>query len=345
MLALVALLAISAGCRDRSEPRASAMAAAGSVRVAVELPPEPAPPVAQRAAEVPALEAKLAADKGYQGVWKAPRPDLNAFLTYVSELIAEGGSPGDVAAAARARKVGDAGVTIFLIVARVGRLPDELTRRVLAHLEVIKGEPHLGVWSPPKKGQPAHDFTALAAWLRPGQPGYLRERLAAKKAGPIGWSPIGTKEPPLRPWLSQPGAALTRLALLGPLVRDDCAAVGLEYVEQVGPTGAATGVCDKKAPPKADPKADLPPGTFRTRADYVGASTREKLDKAMEFVVAGDREAFDLYIRTEPGVFLLRGDEVVSLVEVEGLLASRVQVRKRGAVAAFWTVREALVVE
>ena len=65
---------------------------ASSAQVQRELPPEPPPALADKAGDVPGLEAALAKDAAYQKVWSGPRGDLNTFLSVVSELIATGGS-------------------------------------------------------------------------------------------------------------------------------------------------------------------------------------------------------------------------------------------------------------
>ena len=42
----------------------------------------------------------------------------------------------------------DAATKLFLIFSRVGHFPDDFTAALEAHLETVKGEPHLGLWSP-----------------------------------------------------------------------------------------------------------------------------------------------------------------------------------------------------
>jgi hypothetical protein len=172
---------------------------------------------------VPGLEAALAKDAAYQAVWTGPRADLNAFLSYVSQLHATGGAPAPLGAALKAKKLQDAGIKAFMVVARVGKLPEDFAKKLGAHLEATKAEPHLGVWSPYSKGGPTHDYSCLAAWLRADDASYLREHLAAKKdgAGPFGWAAWAGKDVPARPWLVDEGAALDRLALLGKLTMEE----------------------------------------------------------------------------------------------------------------------------
>lgn len=216
----VAMALAGMGCKAKSEttgaPLGEPVTATPSVSARAALPPEPAPPVADRAAEVPDLEAKLAADKAYAAVWTGPRADLNAFLTYVSEMLARGGVPAPLGAEVKTKKLHDAGIKLFMVFARVGHYPDEFTKRLTAHLEATKNEPHAGTWSAFTKGGAYHDYTALAAWSRRDDPTYLRELLSAKQsgAGPFPWSLWTEKEPPPRPWLADESSALERLALV-----------------------------------------------------------------------------------------------------------------------------------
>jgi hypothetical protein len=80
-------------------------------------------------------------------------------------------------------------VKLYLVRTRVGRFPEDFTKHLATYLDPVRSEPHLGVWSPRTAGQPIHDFTALAAWMRQDDPSYLRERLQAKREGPIDWQP------------------------------------------------------------------------------------------------------------------------------------------------------------
>lgn len=187
-----------------------------------KLPPEPTPPVADKAGEVPDLEAKLAAVKAYAGLWSAPRADLNLFLTGVSQTLEDGtlrtppGAKEPISAELKRKGLDDAVIKLFLIHMRVGRYPADFTEKLKQHVEATRGEPHHGVWSEHKPGQPPHDYAALAAWLNSTDEAYLREHLAARTGGPFGW-PESRDKPPLRPWLVNERAALERLALLGPL--------------------------------------------------------------------------------------------------------------------------------
>lgn len=199
----------------------------------VTLPPEPGPSLPKLAAEVPDLEKKLAGIKGYSGIWGPERrEDRTLLLTGVSSLLAIGGLYGPVGPAMEAKKpLMDAATKLFLIFSRVGHFPDDFTTALKAHLETVKGEPHLGLWSPWVKGQVPHDFTALAAWLNREQPDVMRELIAARQTGPIEWIELDPKEPPLRPYLVEEKAALEWLALLAPLEADEKARLAKLRVE------------------------------------------------------------------------------------------------------------------
>jgi hypothetical protein len=215
--------------------------ATGGVKI-VSLPAEPAPPDADQAREVPALEAKLAADAAYKAVWNGPRPDLNLFLTSVSELLAEGSASVDVSKPLDAKKLKGAATTLHHIHTRVGRFPEDFTKRVLDHLDAVRSEPELGVWSPKTPGQAPHDFAALAAWMRQEDPAYLRALLRARRDGPLGWRLDPRAHDPLRPWLVDPFEAVERLKLLTPLTDEDCHAIDRElYTPKAG---KVTGRCD-----------------------------------------------------------------------------------------------------
>ena len=219
------LLVVVSACKPRTGAGADAGA---SVTAAVTppkpvLPPEPPPPVADKAGEVPNLEAALAKDAAYQGVWTGPRADLNAFLSYVSELVAMGGAPVPLMNAVKAKKLQDAGTKLFMVFSRVGKFPDDFTKKLATHLDGAKSEPHVGTWSVFTKGGAYHDISALAAWSRPEDASYLREHIAAKAtgAGPFPWSPWPGKGEAPRLWLLDEVAALDRLALLVKLTAEE----------------------------------------------------------------------------------------------------------------------------
>ncbi|WP_438002681.1 hypothetical protein WME89_27380 [Sorangium sp. So ce321] len=183
---------------------------------APELPPEPAPSEARLASEVPALEAKLAANRVYVTVWDPARSaERTLLLSAVSQTLSAGGFYGLVMTALKTKKeIEDAAVQLFLIHVRIGRYPDDFSTQLKAHLDAVKGEPRLGVWNPYSKGQVPHDYAALAAWVHRDQPAYIRELLAARKGGPVSWSRPEVLD---RPYLSDEAAALEWLARLDTL--------------------------------------------------------------------------------------------------------------------------------
>lgn len=242
-LAAVLVLALGA-CKPKAgapSPDAGDTATPTASAAKPVLPPEPPPPVADKADQVPGFEAVLAKDAAYQTVWAAPRSTLDPFLTYVSELLAEGSASTEITRVVAAKKLEDAAIKLFLIFTRLGRFPSDFTTKFASHLDSVHSDPHLGTWSPWTKGAPIHDFTALAAWSKPEDGAYLRERIAAKRLGPTRRSPL--LQEPARPWLVSQRAATERLGLLLPLEPSDCAP--LRQLEQrVDPkTGATRGAC------------------------------------------------------------------------------------------------------
>lgn len=227
---ILTLLVATSACRPRSQPLAEKDAAVPADPVSPRrptLPAEPAPPDADLAREVPDLEAKLAKDPAYVAVWTSPRADLNAFLTAVSETFAFGGVTKTVTDLLRQRKLFDAMVKLAQISSRKGAFPDDFLAKLAAHLAGVKGESHLGTWSLPVKGQPPHDFTAIAAWTNREDAAYFRERLAAKVDGPIPWATYtpDPKQPALRPYLVDEAKAYEWLGLLTRLTADEKARV------------------------------------------------------------------------------------------------------------------------
>jgi hypothetical protein len=109
--------------------------------------------------------------------------------------------------------VSDAATKLYLIHARTGSFPADFMTSLRKYLDTVKAAPHLGVWSPYKKGQVPEDYTALALWVNRDQPEYVRELLAARKGdGVQTW--YGHDKPLDRPYLAEEKAALEWLALL-----------------------------------------------------------------------------------------------------------------------------------
>lgn len=208
--------------RPADPPAAATQAVPTPAPATPTVPPEPPPPVAHKASEVPQLEAELAADPAYCAVWNRDHEDdLKLFLTYVGELVAEGSAPATLAEAVTKKNLKASAIKLFLIFTRQGRFPDDFAQRVESHLAAVKAQPHMGLWTEftGAKSVAIHDFTALALVLHRDRPDYLRERLAAKKAGPMRWS--GQTEPKDRPYLVSEEAAMKWLALLTPLTPDE----------------------------------------------------------------------------------------------------------------------------
>jgi hypothetical protein len=217
---------LTVSCRPGStgvpgKPGASDSATASVATGRPALPPEPTPLAADHAGEVPGIEAKLAADAAYTAVWTGPRADLDLFLTWVSELLEAGGASTDLTTPLKTKRLHEAGLNLYLVFTRLGSFPPDFTAELTKHLAATKREPHLGTWSPWTRGQPMHDYSALAAWFNREDAGYLRDHIAAKSAGPFHWTPINPAYPPARPYLVSELDALNRLALLTTLAPDE----------------------------------------------------------------------------------------------------------------------------
>lgn len=185
------------------------------------LPPDPPPSYAEGASEVPALEAKLATNKAYSNLWStARRDDRTLLLTATSELIISSAFSGPLMRVIDGKpEAKDAAIKLFVIFARVGHFPDSFTTGLRAHLEAVKSEPHLGVWSGYQQGKIPHDYAALAAWLMRDRAEYYRELLSAKSLGPQPW--ISPEKPPPLQYASSALEVLQRLALITELTSDE----------------------------------------------------------------------------------------------------------------------------
>ncbi len=234
----VIVLAISTKGSEQATPTSPAESVSAKPLVPARpvLPPEPVPPAANRANEVASLEAKLANDRAYQGIWTGAQTDLNLFLTIVSELVANDSGPADAVDLLKRKKLEGASIKLYLIFARVGHFPEDFSKNLSAHLDAVRGEPNLGTWAPTIKAGNIHDFTALAAWSRPEDAGYLREHLAAKKGGPLRWMELSEREKSNRLWLVDELAALQRLSLFGPLTSEEAKRLKAIVEEEKKPT-------------------------------------------------------------------------------------------------------------
>lgn len=227
-------------CRPKSGARVNADASVTDVpdkQSKPGLPPEPAPPAADKASEAPDLEAKLTADKAYQAVWTGPRPDLDNFLSWVSIAVATSSPPKMLGDLLRAKKLFDPGIKVIMFFMRTGKVPSDFATKLAAHLEAIKSEANHGTWSTFTKGSKAyHDYTALAAWYRADDPSYLRDHIAAMQdgAGPFGFGWAGKDAAP-RPWLVYEVPALERLAILTKLTPEEDARLSFLRAEAKKP--------------------------------------------------------------------------------------------------------------
>ena len=131
---------------------------------------------------------------------------------------------------------------------------------------------------------------------------------------------------------------LTRLLEIGGVTPEVCEAANLVAGTRIGNDGKEQNTCN--TPPK--PATTLADNEFITKPGYVIAATEAQLDAAVALVAADDKDAFDRYVKTTPGVAVTAGNDVVTIADTSGLLASKVRIRKKGNPAAFWTVREAL---
>lgn len=123
---------------------------------------------------------------------------------------------------------------------------------------------------------------------------------------------------------------------LGPA---DCEARKLEHTTITDDKGNTVGACKR-----AEPEVETIPGLMRIKAEgvYVGATTKAKLERAVDIAASGDRAAFDRYVKTEPGVALMAPRTEVVLVDLDGLLLGPAKVRKRGETTEIWVLRDAL---
>lgn len=298
---------------------------------------EPPPAAADLAHEAPALEAKVTGDKGYAALWQPAGESHRAlFLTVVSELLAEDGAPKVATEALRKREQFEAARTLHMYWSRVGHYPDAFTKQVEGELARGRTAPHRGLWASPAAGQLPVDWTALAMWLHDDDPAIVRERFLAKRHGPLPWAQHAN--PPARPWLVERGPMLTRLQELSGVTPEVCTAVNLVPGTRIGNEGKEENTCN--APPK--PAVMLAENEFLTKSGYVIALTEAQLDTAVALVAADDKAAFDKFVKTTPGVSITAGNDVVTIADTSGLLASKVRIRKKGSTAAYWTVREAL---
>jgi hypothetical protein len=159
----------------------------------------------------------------------------------------------DVEAAVKRAKLAEAVTTIQRVLWRVGKLPTDFTTRVEAHLAANKTAPRLGLWAAEEKGKPLVDATALAMWLHPNDPSYVRERMFALVKGPF---PARKDAPVARSWLANLGEVINRLGALGDFKKEDCLALGARWSEKPTANGQTQNACEPAdAPAEAKPNA------------------------------------------------------------------------------------------
>lgn len=228
LVVLAALALATIGCSEAPPiaPRDDAPSSvqpktAPPVQQRPSLPPEPPPPVAEKAHEVPGLEAQLRENVAFAGMWQQGHDnERDLLLTAISELFAEGGFTGPLRDALdRQPDIKAAAILLFRIHARRGAFPDAFTQSFLKRLAELRSEQGLGLWRPLVKGSAPYDITALAAWLHRDRPEYIRERINARRHGPMGW--LNTEQPRPRAYLIQEKAALEWLARLTSLTPDE----------------------------------------------------------------------------------------------------------------------------
>lgn len=227
------------------------------------LPPEPPPPGTAMASELPGIESELLADPVYKTIWSDPtrKEDVELLLTSVSQVVEGMNKDGTfaldaflgdmcvkkkfVTGAKGAKKAGGALMLLAAFVDRKGVFPNDFVDRTNTFLAAVALEPHLGVWAPATESP--KDFSALAYFLHPKEPKYLREFIAAKSGSRFVWADAGgvARKDPLRPYLAHEREALERLSLLTPLTTDE------EATKATGVSGTGTGPATTSTPSPA----------------------------------------------------------------------------------------------
>jgi hypothetical protein len=297
--AAFALVIAMTACKGKS-PEASAQdggatSAAAAPPAPPSIPPEPAPPRADKVAEVPALEAKLIADKSYVAAWAPDHANERALLlTAVSDLVAFGTMHSDVDAAVKKAKLADAVMTVLKVIWRNGKLPSDFVTRVTAYLAANKTAPRLGLWNPDEKGKPLVDATALAMWLNPNDPTYVRERMRALVKGPF---PATKGAPAQRSWLVNLADVLDRLTALGSFAKADCLEIGAQWSEELLTDGGTQFAC-KPAEPRdsnASAKPAVPQGEETVRGPMPAQSAWDGEVLAVKYYLAENLNDPDSY--------------------------------------------------
>jgi len=98
----------------------------------------------------------------------------------------------------------------------------------------------------------------------------------------------------------------------------------------------------KPAPVKKEVKKSPSSGATRTtKGGYVASTSIDKLDKAVEYVVQGDKVAFDTFINQNTDVIILKSGIEVFITDTK-ILGGQVKIRPKGQTFELWTSLEAV---
>lgn len=189
-----------------------------------KVPQDPLPSSADKAGEVPALEARLANDSAYLSIWKpALSADRLSFLSAVSEIRATMNGDSATISEMRSKKLQkhrllQPVITLSMIFARAGRYPDDFENRVRGMLAASPSLPHLGICGAVNESKDTFDISALSAWVMKGSPVYLRALLGCRKEAAFSWPTVAS---PMLPYIQTERGALERIALLDDLTHSE----------------------------------------------------------------------------------------------------------------------------
>jgi tRNA_anti-like/zinc-ribbon domain len=189
-----------------------------------KLPEDPPPSSADKAAEVPALEAKLVNGSAYLGLWQpARRADRLLFLSAVSEIAATMNGAKANIAEARSKRLENREllqpvITLTMIFARIGRYPAHFDHAVRGLLTEMRPLPRLGLCGAVNDSNDAFDISALGAWMMRDRPEYFRALLACRREKAFGWPAVSS---PALSYIQTERGALERLAPLDNLAETE----------------------------------------------------------------------------------------------------------------------------
>jgi hypothetical protein len=211
-------------------PATVATIASPAPRPKPHLAPEPTAKLAAKSGEVPAIQAKLDADRVYQDIWTGSRDRLDDFLTTVAMLLCmEDNFAQAEVEKIKAHKVGDGDAAFKLeeIMLRTGSYPTTFMANLKDRLTRLGSQPHLGVWAvgASSDGGRNYDYSALAAWVYRDDPAYFREMISARDHGKnMAWLPRPDEDsamPVTRPYLVFELDAYEWLSQFGPLTASE----------------------------------------------------------------------------------------------------------------------------